>query len=173
MILKQERKSAVFKKLFKQKKEENIVAPVNGKIVPLEEVPDPVFSEKMMGEGIAIIPEDGKIYSPVDGKVIQVAETKHAIGLVTEGGVEILIHIGLETVGLKGKGFIAKINVDDEVKAGQLLMEADLKYISEHASNTITPIVITNSAEGNQNYHFTSEKIAKAGETVIITAEDK
>ena len=105
----------MFKKLFKQKKEENIVAPLNGKIVPMEEVPDPVFNQKMMGEGIAIVPEEGMVYSPVNGKIIQLAETKHAIGLITEGGVEILIHIGLETVGLKGEGFTTKVNVGDEV----------------------------------------------------------
>ncbi|PAE30407.1 PTS glucose transporter subunit IIA [Paenibacillus sp. 7884-2] len=163
----------MFKKLFKQKKEENIVAPLNGKIVPMEEVPDPVFNQKMMGEGIAIVPEEGMVYSPVNGKIIQLAETKHAIGLITEGGVEILIHIGLETVGLKGEGFTTKVNVGDEVIAGQLLMEVDLEYIGEHASDTITPIVITNSAEGNKTYRFTSEKRAKAKETVIITAEDK
>ncbi|MBP2076143.1 PTS sugar transporter subunit IIA [Oceanobacillus polygoni] len=163
----------MFKKLFKQKKEENIVAPLNGKIVPIEEVPDPVFNQKMMGEGIAIVPEEGMVYSPVNGKIVQLAETKHAIGIVTDGGVEILIHIGLETVGLKGEGFASKVNVGEEVSAGQLLMEVDLEYIGEHASDTITPIVITNSAEGNKTYRFTSEKIAKAKETVIITAEDK
>lgn len=167
------RKSTMLKKLFKQKREVNIVAPINGKIIPIEEVPDPVFNQKMMGEGIAIIPEEGMVYSPVNGKVILIAETKHAIGLITEDGVEILIHIGLETVGLKGKGFTAKVNVGEDVSAGQLLMEVDLKYIGEHASNTITPIVITNSAEGTKNYRFTSEKVAKAGETVIITIEDK
>lgn len=163
----------MFKKLFKQKKEENLVAPINGKIVKMEEVPDPVFNQKMMGEGIAIIPEEGKIYSPVNGKIVQLAETKHAIGLTTEGGVEILIHIGLETVGLEGKGFTPKVTVGEKVTQGQLLMEVDLDYIDQHASNTITPIVITNSAEGTKNYHFTSETVAKATETVIITAEDK
>lgn len=126
-----------------------------------------------MGEGIAIIPDEGLVYSPVNGKVIQLAETKHAIGIVTDSGVEILIHIGLETVGLKGEGFTAKVKTGEEVSAGQLLMEVDLDYIGEHASNTITPIVITNSAEDNKSYQFTSETIAKAKETVIITAEDK
>jgi len=163
----------MFKKLFKSKKEENIVAPINGKIVRIEEVPDPVFNQKMMGEGIAIIPEEGNVYSPVNGKIVQMAETKHAIGLTTEGGLEILIHIGLETVGLEGKGFTPKANVGEEVSVGQLLMEVDLDYIGEHASNTITPIVITNSADGTKTYNFTSEKVAKAAETVIITAEDK
>lgn len=159
----------MFKKLFKQSKEEKIYAPIDGEIVKLEEVPDPVFSEKMMGEGIAIIPEKGEIYAPVAGKVVQIPETKHAIGLVTDEGTEILIHIGLETVNLKGKGFNEKVSVGDKVSVGQLLMEVDLDYVKENATSLITPIIITNSSDGDKHYNLTEDKVSKVGETVIIT----
>src|SRR5699024_3774093 len=98
----------MFKNLFKKKetpKEEQIIAPLSGKVKQLEEVPDPTFSEKMMGEGIAIEPDEGLVVAPFDGEIIQVFPTKHAIGIQGESGLEILIHIGLETVSLKGEGF--------------------------------------------------------------------
>ena len=91
-------------KLFKKRKLQ-IYAPVNGEVIPLDQVPDPVFSQKMMGEGVAIMPHNGNIHAPIEGTVILVSDTKHAIGLRSSDGTEILIHIGLETVSLKGKGF--------------------------------------------------------------------
>src|SRR5699024_3799952 len=126
--------------LFKKKKQPvslGIVAPVNGEIIPLTHVPDPVFSEKMMGEALAIIAADGQFVSPVNGKIIQVFETKHAIGILGEDGSEILIHIGLETVALKGEGFKVNVKEGDEVADGELLIEADLDYIHEHAASTV------------------------------------
>ena len=155
----------------KNKKASNleILAPVNGKIIPIEEVPDPVFAQKMMGEGIAIVPTDGEIHSPVKGKIIQVAPTKHAIGILAEDGTEILIHIGLETVALEGKGFTVKVAVDDEVSVGQLLIEVDLEYIGTHATSIITPIVITNSLNSDKQYIVTDETEGHAGSTVVLT----
>lgn len=162
--------------LFKKKKQAanfEIVAPVNGDIIPLEEVPDPVFNQKMMGEGIAITPSDGHFLSPVNGKIIQIPDTKHAVGILAEDGSEILIHIGLETVALKGEGFEAKVKVGDEVSVGQVLIEADLEYLREHADNIVTPIIITNSQNNGKAYKMTDEKKGTAGETVIITTTDK
>lgn len=161
--------------LFKNKKKTRnmeIFAPVNGKIVALEDVPDPVFSQKMMGEGIAITPSDGHFVSPVNGKVIQVPDTKHAVGVLADDGSEILIHIGLETVALKGEGFDAKVKVDDEVTVGQSLIEADLNYIQEHADNIVTPIIITNSQNNGKNYQMKDEVDVIAGQTVIMTSAD-
>lgn len=163
---------SMFKKLFNKSKDSSnieIVAPLNGKIVPLEEVPDPVFSEKMMGDGIAIIPRDGTVVSPVNGKVLHAAETKHAVGIQAEDGTEILIHVGLETVALKGEGFELKVQTGEEVRAGQALLNFNLDYIKEHAENTITPIVITNSATSGKTYTLTNDIEATAGKTVIIT----
>lgn len=160
--------------LFKKKKdlELKIYAPLNGKIVPLEDVPDPVFSQKMMGEGAAIIPTDGHVHSPVDGKVIQVAPTKHAVGIETEDGTQILIHFGLETVALKGEGFSVKVAQGDDVKKGQPLLEADFDHIRESVEHIITPIIITNSAQSDKTYKLATEKEAVAGETVILTVSE-
>lgn len=158
--------------LFQKKKNTSnleILSPVNGEIIPITEVPDPVFSEKMMGEGIAFVPTDGKFRSPIHGKVIQVFPTNHAIGLVADDGTEVLIHIGLETVILKGEGFSMKVEVGDEVTAGQLLVDVDLNYIREHASSIVTPMVITNSANSDKEYVMTEEIGGIAGETVAIT----
>ncbi|SHH42874.1 PTS sugar transporter subunit IIA [Virgibacillus chiguensis] len=159
----------MLKKLFKKSKEQIIYAPLNGDILPLEEVPDPVFSQKMMGEGIAIMPSDGKLVSPINGKVVQIPDTKHAIGLVADDGTEILIHVGLETVALKGKGFDVKVQADDTVKLGDLLMDIDLAYIKEHASSTVTPIIITNNTDGSKQLSYTDETKSIAQETTLIT----
>ena len=159
-------------RIFKKKKNNinlDIFAPVNGNIIPNTEVPDPVFSEKMMGEGVAFIPADGMFRSPINGKVVQVFPTHHAIGLVTDCGTEILIHIGLETVALEGKGFSMKVEEGDEVTVGQLLVEVELDYIEKHASSTITPMVITNSINSNKAYTITEDTEGSAGETLAIT----
>ncbi|WP_431800415.1 glucose-specific PTS transporter subunit IIBC [Halobacillus andaensis] len=126
------------------------VSPMKGKVLPITEVPDQVFSGKMMGDGFAIEPIDGKIVSPINGKVLNVFPTKHAIGLQAENGMEILIHIGIDTVKLKGEGFTSKVEEGTEVKQGQTLMEVDLDYVSENATSIITPIVFTNLEEGQQ-----------------------
>lgn len=169
MRIKQKGVLFMFKKMFKKSNEQQIFAPINGKNVALEKVPDPVFSQKMMGEGIAIIPQDGNVISPVNGKVVQIPETKHAIGLLADDGTEILIHVGLETVGLKGEGFKVQVNTGDTVKVGQPLLEVDLDYIKQHAADIITPIIITNSKELDKHFTFTKEASSKAGETIIIT----
>ena len=106
-----------------------ILAPAAGRAVPLEEVPDPVFSQKIIGDGIAVIPEDGRIVSPVTGEVVSVADTLHAYGFRTEEGLEILIHIGLETVALKGACFKALVKVGDKVQAGDPIAEVDLRFL--------------------------------------------
>ncbi|MBY7143888.1 PTS glucose transporter subunit IIA [Virgibacillus sp. NKC19-3] len=166
----------MFKNWFKKEKEgqtAEIYAPITGEIIPLEEVPDPVFSQKMMGDGIAIKPSEGNIYSPVNGKIAQIPETKHAIGLRTEDGIEILIHIGLETVTLNGKSFNVHVNTGDEVSVGQPLMDFDLEYIQNNAESDITPIVITNEKEIDKAFKMTDEKEGKLGETIIITVSKR
>jgi PTS system glucose-specific IIA component len=163
----------MFKNLFKKAKSLQIYTPVNGEIIPIEEVPDPVFSQKMMGEGVAVIPSKENIYAPVDGTVMLVADTKHAIGIRAEDGTEILIHIGLETVSLKGQGFTVAVKIGDKVSVGQLLIEVDWAYISKHAKSIVTPIVITNSHVGDKQYILTEEKEAIQGKTVILTVSSK
>ncbi len=125
-------------------KETEIYAPGTGHIIPLSEVPDKVFSEKMMGDGVGFVPEKGEIVAPFDGTVKTIFPTKHAIGLESETGVEVLIHIGIDTVKLNGEGFESLVNADKPVTQGQPLMKINLAYLKEHAPSTVTPIIITN-----------------------------
>ncbi|WP_203246389.1 PTS sugar transporter subunit IIA [Sporosarcina beigongshangi] len=156
--------------LFKKRKLE-IFAPVNGEIIPLDQVPDPVFSQKMMGEGVAVIPTEGTFRSPVEGTVVLISDSKHAIGLRTSDGTEILIHIGLETVTLQGKGFKALVETGDNVSLAQPLIEVDLDYIREHATSIVTPIIITNSSE--KAIQCTHTKDGIAGKTLVMTVSNK
>lgn len=126
---------------------ETIYAPLKGRTVPLDEVPDQVFSDKLMGDGLAIYPANGEVVAPFDGTVELVFPTKHAIGLKSESGVEVLIHFGLETVGLQGEGFKVHVDSGDAIIKGQSLMTVDLDYIKTHAKSDITPIIVTNSGE--------------------------
>ena len=138
-----------FTKLFGGKAEEvnpnHIYAPMAGQAVDISEVPDPTFSSGMMGNGIAIQPTDGKVCSPVNGTVDMMFDTGHAVSLVSDAGAEILIHVGLETVGLNGAPFTIKVKSGDKVKKGQVLMIADLDAIKAAGLPTITPVLICNS----------------------------
>ncbi len=124
--------------------QEEIVAPLEGKLVKIEDVPDPTFAQKMMGDGFAIEPTEGLVTSPINGEIVQVFPTKHAIGIKSEGGMEILIHIGLETVSMKGEGFTTFIKEGDKVKVGDRLVEFSLDLVKEKAASTVTPVIITN-----------------------------
>ena len=123
-------------------KERKILAPVKGKVIPLEQVPDEVFAQKVLGDGVGIIPEEGKIYSPVDGKITTITDTLHAYGFETEDGIQMIVHFGLETVSLKGKGFTSKVKVGQKVKAGDLIAEVDLEYLKKQNVETITPVIV-------------------------------
>lgn len=128
----------------KSKKGLEIKAPVKGNIIKLEQVEDPVFAQKVVGDGVAIDPKENKVLSPVDGEVIQVFPTKHAIGLRAENNVEILIHVGLDTVSLKGEGFEVHVNANDKVRVGDPLITFDMDVLREKAKSLVIPIVITN-----------------------------
>lgn len=131
---------------LKGKNKENVLyAPCKGKVVPLSEVPDPSFSEKILGDGFAVIPSEGKIYAPTDGEIAMVFDTLHAITLTSSSGTEILIHIGLDTVTLKGAPFTAHVAAGDQVKKGDLLMDVDLDKITGAGLNTVTPVLICNT----------------------------
>ena len=121
-----------------------VLAPIKGKAVSLSQVNDITFSEEIMGKGAAIIPSEGRAVSPVDGVVSAIFETNHAIGLTADNGAEILIHIGLDTVKLGGKYFTAHVKNGDKVKAGDLLVDFDIKAIQEEGYDTITPVLVTN-----------------------------
>lgn len=145
-----------------------VFAPISGEIVHLNAVPDPTFSQKMMGDGIAINPNEGKVVAPFDGEVILTFPTKHAIGLKNSLGMEILIHIGLETVSLDGQGFELHVKQGEKVTQGDVLITFDLHRIKEKAASAITPVVLTN---GNNfgTIQSTIETKVTAGETVLLS----
>ena len=144
-----------------------ILAPVTGKAVALSEVPDPVFADKVLGDGAAIIPAEGKIVSPVNGEISTVAETGHAYGFTSEDGLEILVHVGLETVSLNGECFKVYVKPGDKVKAGDLVAEVDLKYLEEKKINPITPVLLCSDTEG-RTLQYTEGEV-KAGESAVLT----
>ncbi|OPJ61826.1 PTS sugar transporter subunit IIA [Clostridium oryzae] len=125
-------------------KKVDLFLPITGDVVALTEVNDYLFNKKIMGDGAAIKPKDSFVYSPVDGEIILVYDAKHAIGIKTEDGLQLLIHVGIDSVKLQGKGFAAYVNVGDKVKAGDKILFFDKEFVEMQAS-IITPIVITNS----------------------------
>ncbi|MBQ8143988.1 MAG: PTS transporter subunit EIIC [Butyricicoccus sp.] len=147
-----------------------VFAPANGKVVPVDQVPDQVFSEKVLGDGIAIIPAEGKIYSPVDGEITTVAETLHAYGFATDDGLELLIHVGLDTVALKGEGFKVHVKEGDTVHVGDLIAEVDLDLLASKQINPITPVLLCDGADDKQMTIKTGA--VKAGDAVITLAEE-
>lgn len=145
----------MLKKLFlkmKDKENENqhciVKAPLKGKILDLEEVPDETFASKMLGSGIAIDPSEGLVCSPVNGEVIQLfLPSKHAVCVKSDEGVEVLIHIGIDTVKMNGDGFEALVNIGDRIVEGQELIRFDIDKVKSNAKTSVTPIVITNSSD--------------------------
>ena len=137
----------LFQNLFAKDNSTRIGAPAAGKLVSIKEVSDPTFSEEVLGKGASIIPTEGKFYAPVDGTVSTVFPTGHAAAITGSGGEEILIHIGLDTVKLEGKHFTIHAAEGQEVKKGDLLLEADLDQIKAEGYDIITPVVICNSDE--------------------------
>ena len=147
-----------------------IAAPVKGEVVPLTEVNDATFSTGMLGQGIAIIPEESVIKSPIVGEVVSIFDTKHAIGLKTTDGMEVLIHIGLDTVQLGGKHFTALAKAGQTVTVGTPLIEVDFDAVKEAGYDIVTPIVITNSANYKE-FLPTSNQQVFAGESILVVNE--
>lgn len=128
-------------------KGEILTAPMTGQVVPLEDVKDEVFSSGMMGDGVGILPTDGKVYAPVSGEVTVAMSSNHAVGITSENGAEILIHVGIDTVEMNGEGFVSHVQKGDQIKEGDLLLEADLNAIKEHNYDTTTMFIITNTPD--------------------------
>ncbi len=142
-----------------------IYSPLNGRAVSLDRVPDEVFSGRVLGDGCAVIPSDGRVYSPADGVISTIAETKHAYGIATDDGTELLIHFGLETVALKGEGFTVHVAVGDRVKQGDLIAEVDMELLRARGLDVITPVLVSDGAEG---YSISAhEGEIKAGEPLL------
>ena len=147
-----------------------ICSPLNGKAVPLDSVPDPVFSERVLGDGCAVIPTDGKIYSPVNGEISSIAETNHAYGFSSEDGLEVLVHFGLETVALKGEGFMPHVAVGDKVKIGDLIAEVDTALLKSKGINLITPVLVCDGADDLEM--CVSDGNVKVGDKLISFADE-
>ena len=144
-----------------------ISSPVNGKAADLSETPDPVFAEKMMGDGAMVLPEDGMIYAPEDGEVLFVFNTKHAVGFKTDSGVSLLVHVGIDSVKLEGKGFEAFVKDGDKVKKGDLLLKVDVDYVASNCPSLATPVVCT-ELEENQKIRVLAKDGVKAGQPLFV-----
>ena len=154
---------------FHKNKKHEIYAPISGVTIDLSRVPDEAFSEKILGDGVAIIPNSGEILSPVDGVIEQVVETSHAYCIRSNDGLEILIHVGIDTVKLNGEGFEVYVSKNQSVKKGDLIAKVDLDVLRNKGYNLHTPVIITNMSE-IKNLSTINERV-EAGKTVIMTYE--
>lgn len=143
-----------------------VKSPIAGEIIPLSEVKDEVFSKEIMGKGVAVLPGEGKVYAPFDGTVEAILKSKHAVGLKSNDGLEILIHVGMDTVELEGKHFTAHVEMGSTVKKGDLLLEFDKEAIKNAGYEIVTPIIVTNSADYMDVLH--TEKTVVSNEDTII-----
>jgi PTS system glucose-specific IIA component len=160
----------LFDKLFGSKDnkgaEVEIYAPLSGEIVNIEDVPDVVFSEKIVGDGIAIRPTGNKIVAPIDGVIGKIFETNHAFSMESREGVELFVHFGIDTVELKGEGFTRIAEEGQEVKKGDVIIEFDLPLLEAKAKSVLTPVVISNMDEISSIEKSSGPVIL--GETVIL-----
>ena len=138
---------------------EVIGAPIKGTAVPSSEISDPTFREEMLGKGMAIRPAEGKVYAPADGRIEVMIESMHAVSMVSDGGAEILLHIGLDTVALKGKHFTGHVKEGDRVKKGDLLLEFDQKAIEAAGYDMISPVIICNSDDYRDITRYTGQEV--------------
>ena len=154
-----------FSKLFgksEAKNENGIFAPIAGAAVPVSVVPDPTFSSGMLGNGVAVIPTEGKVYAPCNATVDMMFTTGHAVSLVADNGAEILIHVGLETVALEGKPFTVHVENGQKVSKGDLMIEVDLEAVKAAGLNTITPVLVCNSDDFGTFKTFTGKDVTNA-----------
>ncbi|WP_392564655.1 beta-glucoside-specific PTS transporter subunit IIABC [Orbus wheelerorum] len=145
-----------------------IITPITGELIPLSQVPDATFAQKIMGDGIAIIPTGNVVFAPFDGKVSVIAATKHAIGLFSNDGVELLIHVGLETVSLGGKGFDVLVESGQKVSQGEPLLKFDIDFMKQHKVSLLTPVVVTNYQEFQSFSIVATKKNVEAGNDILI-----
>ena len=150
---------------FLKRKQREVYAPVDGQVVGLDQVDDEVFSQGLAGDGVAIKPVSDVFTAPISGRVSKIFATNHAYSIKSDKDLEVLVHIGLDTVNLKGNGFERLVNEGDEVKAGDGIIKVDLAYLGEHAKDTITPILI--SEESDVKMIEKKLKIVKSGDVIM------
>lgn len=150
----------------------SIKAPIKGRIVPLSQLSDPAFASGVLGVGLGILPDEGKVYAPASGTV-KVFPTNHAITMVTDDGVKLIIHIGINTVNLEGKGFKPKVKSGDTVKAGQLLMDFDMKKIGKAGYSSETPVIITNHKDFEEIVMTNAESVTSNDELFAVNTNSQ
>ena len=150
-----------------------ILSPLKGKVIPLKEVKDPAFSEGALGQGCAVIPEDGSVYAPAAGQVVSIFPTKHAVGMVTDEGCEVMIHVGLDTVNLKGEHFTAHVQQGQRVKEGELLISFDKGAIEQAGYDVTTPVLVTNYRNYGGVEAVCVFQDVKAGEGLLVIQEPR
>ena len=138
---------SALKKFLGGAEKKEILAPVSGKVIPMSQVADPTFSQEILGKGVAVIPSEGRIVAPASGEVVVMFETKHAVSIKADNGAELIVHIGLDTVNLKGKYFESHVKQGDRVQAGDLLITADLEQIRAAGYDVLTPVLICNTPD--------------------------
>lgn len=143
-----------------------IIAPLSGEIVNIEDVPDVVFAEKIVGDGVAIKPNGDKMVAPVNGTIGKIFETNHAFSIESDDGIELFVHFGIDTVELKGEGFTRIAEEGQTVKAGDTIIKFDLAYLQENAKSTLTPVVISNMDEIKELNKLSGNVVV--GETPVI-----
>jgi len=150
---------------FLKRKTREIVSPVDGKVVDLASVDDEVFANKMVGDGVAVIPMSDTFCAPIDGTVSKLFSTNHAYSIKSDKDLEVMVHIGLETVALKGEGFERLANEGDTVKAGDPIIRINLPYITEHAKDIVTPVIVTDESDVKALKKML--KVAKCGDVIM------
>lgn len=148
-----------------------ISSPMKGQVIPLSQVQDEAFASGILGQGIAIIPDEGKLYAPVSGQVVSFFPTGHAIGMLSDDGIELLMHVGMDTVQLDGKGFTPKVSQGDHVDKGQLLLEFDITLIKEAGFSTVTPIIITNTIQYKEIKGTEKQEVEPGSRLLCLTSE--
>lgn len=154
--------------MFFKKKEKNLLAPVSGKTIEIEKVNDPVFAQKMMGDGFAIEPSDDTFYALCNGKLTALFPSNHAYGITTEDGLEILVHIGLDTINENGQGFTCNFQLNDTVKVGDAIIHMDSNYLKEKGYDLTTMVIFTNP-KSYEKFQCIYGKEVKGGNDIVAT----
>ncbi|AKX33766.1 PTS system, glucose-specific IIA component [Spiroplasma litorale] len=154
--------------LFTKNKSLEVFSPVDGEIIDISKVEDEVFSEKMLGDGLAIIPSDDSFYSPIEGKLVTVFPSGHAYGILAKNGVEVLVHIGLDTVSLNGEGFDIKVKQNDSVQVGDLLAVVNIAEVSKKVPSMQTPIIFTTESMEGKKFEIQKTGKVKKGDLIAV-----
>lgn len=166
---------ALFDRFRKKEKVEETVeemvigSPTEGKVVPMEEIEDPVFSQGVLGTCCGVMPKEGKVFAPISGEIVQVSDTKHAVGIAGANGLELIIHVGIDTVDMEGDGFVVNVKKGDQVKKGDLILTMDLDKIKAAGHPDLVILAVTNSGENKEAKLVANENV-KPGEDLFQIA---